>query len=500
VGYGKGWIAGLRNFIAVKEAKDWVAEGYDKYNRQGNAFVTPQTLGMLPEVILPPNQLRWMFDQPDNVMSTSEGHYEFLHGDYSFVDPIVLQDPYHEHVIHKHLVRNLTAIIPGLAEEVPRAVAAVYGTDTKEWKKLELLQSFMDTIPTLTNRMLLGEPICHERKYLDAVLAFTLDVIRNLSVLFLVPRALHAFVGPVLSLAPKYHYWISSKFTVPVIKKRISDITKKDAGDPEYKDWQEPCDFITWSYRTAQSEGRHDEMRPERIAKRILPLNFASIHTTAMTANDALGMILSAGPEVIEGLREEAHRVRKEEGAWTKQTLSRMVRMDSAIRESQRMAPIALTFAGRKVVSKQGVTTPDGVHIGYGNLVSCPWGPMAADTEYHENPDVYDAFRFSRAQEEYETMSPDEKANCDVLKMKQKGMVTTATYHLPFSHGKHACPGRFFVSHELKIFFAEFLLNYDIKPLAEPPKKMWMIRSVVPLPTTIEVRRRESPWTPESRT
>ena len=61
-------------------------------------------------------------------------------------------------------------------------------------------------------------------------------------------------------------------------------------------------------------------------------------------------------------------------------------------------------------------------------------------------------------------------------------------------------PGRFFVSNELKRLFAELLLNYDIKPLAEPPKRTWFIRAIIPLPTIIELRRRESTWTPEART
>lgn len=32
-----------------------------------------------------------------------------------------------------------------------------------------------------------------------------------------------------------------------------------------------------------------------------------------------------------------------------------------------------------------------------------------------------------------------------------------------FGAGFHACPGRFFVSHEVKIILAELLTNYDLK-------------------------------------
>jgi cytochrome P450 len=438
MGYGKGWIADFRNFTALTKSKEWLFAGYNKYSREGKIFVLPATLGMAAEVVMPQSQMRWMFDQPDTVLSTSEAHYDSLQGDYSFMSPIILKDPYHEHVLHKNLVRNLNAIIPDLEEEIPRTIAEVYGTNTEEWKKLDVLESFMKMIPVLTNHMLLGESLCHERKFLDAVLGFTTDVIRNQSLMFLVPKALHPIVGTLLSLPVKYHYWLTSKFTLPMIKQRISDLEKRDAGDPEYKSWKEPNDFITWTYRTAQAEGRLDELQPDRIAKRILPLNFASIHTTSLTAYETVISIMSSGPEVVEQLREEAHRILQEEGGWTKNGLSRMYRFDSAIRESQRASPIALTFIHRKVVARDGITTPEGVHLKYGTLLSCPWMALAGDTEIIEKPEEFDAFRYSRPREEYEAMSTEGKENVDALKLKQTGLVTTGVHHLPFGHGRHA--------------------------------------------------------------
>jgi hypothetical protein len=59
-------------------------------------------------------------------------------------------------------------------------------------------------------------------------------------------------------------------------------------------------------------------------------------------------------------------------------------------------------------------------------------------------------------------------------------------------------PGRFFVSHELKMIFAHLLLDYDFKPLAEKPKKFWVVRYQVPAPATVQVRRRKSVWTPDA--
>ncbi|KAL5116601.1 hypothetical protein ACEQ8H_005479 [Pleosporales sp. CAS-2024a] len=498
-GYGKGWIAAVRNFYAVTKNKEWLLSGYEKYSKNNKIFLLPATLGIQAEIVVPTSQMSWMFDQPDSVLSSSASHYDLLQGDYAFVEPIILRDPYHEHVMHKNLVRNLNAIIPDLADETPQAVEAVFGMDTTAYTKLETLDAFLRIIPRISNRMLVGPRLAHEPKYLDAVVGFTQDIVRTQLLMTLFPKALHPLVGPLFGLASTYHYWLSSRYTLPLIEKRLQDIRRHESGDPEYKDWVAPHDFITWTYYTATAEGRPEELRPDRIAKRVLPLNFAANHTTSITAADALGLILSAEPSVLDSLREEAHRVWREEGGWTKQGLNRMHRMDSAIRESQRVSPIASTFVARKVVAKEGVVSPEGVHIGYGTALTCPWMPVALDEDMMDAKDatVFDAFRYSRAKEAYDLMTPDEKRQADALALKQTSMVTTSHRHLPFGHGRHACPGRFFVSYELKLIFAHLLLHYDFKPLPEKPKKMWLVRYIVPLPTHFEVKRRKTVWQPE---
>ena len=41
--------------------------------------------------------------------------------------------------------------------------------------------------------------------------------------------------------------------------------------------------------------------------------------------------------------------------------------------------------------------------------------------------------------------------------------VTTSPEHLIFGHGKHACPGRFFASNEIKVALTHLLMMYDWK-------------------------------------
>lgn len=439
VGHGKSWIAAFKNALAgTRDSKQWTQEGYEKYSKHGQTFVLPAMLGGRAEAVVPREQISWMLEQPDSVLSTQDAHYDQLNGAYSFVTPDLLKDPYHERVVHKHLARNLNDLVPELDDEVTRDMDELLGRDTEKFVKLDMLDAMMRVIPGITNRMLAGEPLCRNREFIDNMLGFTMDVIRGMILFTFIPQALHPIVGAIAGLAPKYHYWRIQRSSLPVIEKRLDDIRRKDAGELGYEKWTAPNDFITWTIRTAMADGRDVELEPKRIALRLMPINFAAIHTTAMTGQSALLDILSAGPTVLSALREEAlHSYVSNGNKWTKAGLSSMHRMDSAIRESQRHSPIALTFIARKVKAKEGITSPEGVHFEQGTLISAPWTPIASDEDIFERAEEFDAFRYSRKREELEAQKTATTA-ADALKLRQNSMVTTSDRHLPFSHGRHA--------------------------------------------------------------
>lgn len=83
------------------------------------------------------------------------------------------------------------------------------------------------------------------------------------------------------------------------------------------------------------------------------------------------------------------------------------------------------------------------------------------DPELHQDPDTWNPYRFLRMREQPEMET-------------EALLVTTSPNHLAFGHGKHACPGRFFATTEIKIILCHLLIKYewelapgtDIKPMA----------------------------------
>jgi len=499
VGEGKGLWAWLKgNVTYVFHYADWVQDGYKKYAKNGQPFIIPSTAMMHSQIVLPRSQTSWMLDQPDHVLSTAAAQSEALHGKYNFLGAHYMEDPYHARVIHKNLARHLNELIPDMEDEVRFSVDTVFGLDTEEWKKVNVWESWLAIVPYITNRMLVGYPLCRNKEFLANCVAFTDDVIRNMFLIGLTPMIVRPIIGHLAAIPNWWHWKKASKLSLPVINQRFHDRARKAAGDPEYDNWVEPEDFITWTIRTAEIDKNAFELQPEVISKRIMPVEFAATHTTSMTGHGVILDLLSSDPALgyLEGIREEAARVLKEEGGhWTKTGLSRLVRLDSAIRESMRVSNFAQTLVERKVVAAEGIThKEEGWHVPYGRHFTLNLHGLHRDSDLYENGDGYDAFRYSRPREEFEAKSQGDKGSEEGLKLKQLGMVTTGDAHLAFGHGRHACPGRFFVAHELKMALAYLFLNYDIKRLPERPKTNWVGAICIPaFQSCIEVRRRKVP-------
>lgn len=157
-----------------------------------------------------------------------------------------------------------------------------------------------------------------------------------------------------------------------------------------------------------------------------------------------------------------------------------------------RLSNFATRGVPRKIIAKEGLRNDEeGWTAPYGSYVCVDQQNRHHDESIYPDPYVFDAFRFSRLREKYGAEHPDMQDSEEFLKMRNLSMTTTGENFLAFGHGKHACPGRFFVQHELKMMLAYITMNYEIPYLAERPANQWIGSAVIPPPTaTLKVRRR----------
>lgn len=389
-----------------------------------------------------------MLELPDHVLSAKEAHQDVLRNDYQFLG---VDDHFPIQTIHKHLARNIAGLIPSIQEEVHSALDAVLGKDTENWKSLNLWEAWLGIVPRVTNRVIVGAPLCRNQDFLSAQVAFADDVVRNSFLLDMFPRVLQPLVGPLLVLSNRWHWRKTHSLAEPLITQRIHDMARKGAAgsDPAHKGWRPPEDMITWLIRQAQTNGFANRLTADLLSKSILSVEFAAIHTTVLTGFNLFLDLLSSDPSLnyLDTIREETTRVFTEENnTWTKQSLARLPRTDSAIKESMRISHIARSLTHRKVVAPEGVTNPaEGWHAPYGASLMLDLGGTHTDPALYEDPDRYDAWRFSREKELYEARSSAATAadgkGADTeegLRIKRLSMVTTSPEYLPFSHGRHA--------------------------------------------------------------
>jgi hypothetical protein len=105
-------------------------------------------------------------------------------------------------------------------------------------------------------------------------------------------------------------------------------------------------------------EAQGKESQDEYLVRRIFAMNFASIHTTSMVRSSMPHILsllthllslrqtfthslfyLASNPEYWSALREEVEDVTNREG-WTKSAVDHMFKIDSFVKESQRLHPL----------------------------------------------------------------------------------------------------------------------------------------------------------------
>ncbi|KAI9772566.1 MAG: hypothetical protein M1839_002448 [Geoglossum umbratile] len=497
------------NWRGLTRAHELIVEGYYRYSKNGKFFIISNFMSG-PEVMVPPEEIPTILSQPENILSAIEYHRELMQSDYTFSHPLILRNPIHVETIRKSLTKNLGALVADIAEEIKDGFDEFWGLDTENWKEVVVHPLMMKIVARVSNRILVGSTLCRNQQFLDSAAKHSQTIIFGAMTIRFFPSFLKPLLARIVTLPNRYHFRKWGKHILPLVKQRIANTQRKDK-DPKC-DWEEPNDFLQWQIRQSLLQPDPIEHREDVIASRIESVNFAAIHTTLMAATSIIFDLYGSPPEkgYVETIREEAVRVLGEhDGVWTRTGLSRLIKLESAIKESLRSRGGGSRIITRKVVAPEGFTFGDGLHVPYGSRVGAPSWPIHHDVDYYEAPMEYDAFRFSRPREEFEAKRRAEMKNqpdnheltknsvngadsAELIRYKNQSVVTTKDTYLPFGHGRHACAGRFFAASQLKLITAYITMNYEVEQLPERPPDTWFVDSVLPpMKSSLKVRRRK---------
>ncbi|EED82919.1 predicted protein [Postia placenta Mad-698-R] len=465
------WIGALRY---VSHSAEILREGYAKWSSfralRRDARRTAHHLGSVYKggvfkhaepggwcvVVTGSRKIEELHRAADDELSFIAATNETLQVPYT-LGPNVASNLYHVPIVRSQLTRALPVQFPELRDEIVCAFGDAVGMP-EEWKAVPAMEVVMDVVARTSNRLFVGLPLCRNADYCELNKQFTIDVFTGAAIINLFPSVLKPIARRLLTKVPQ-RIARGMKHLQPMIEERFHLI------EAHGNDWPDkPNDLLQWLMDAAQGEER--TMRA--LVLRVLTVNIAAIHTSSLCLQTFINALylLAAYPQYIAPLRAEVEAVVESEG-WTKAAMNKMRKVDSFLKESNRYTGLGAKSMTR--LALKDFTFSDGTFIPAGTTISAPAHAVHFDEDIWPNADVFDPFRFSSLREEEGEGAKHQ-------------MVSTSLDYIPFGHGRHACPGRFFAANELKAMLAHVAVTYDVKMEKDGvlPPSMWFGTALVP--------------------
>ena len=303
--------------------------------------------------------------------------------------------------------------------------------------------ALLRVVALVSGRVFVGPELNRNEDFLECSITFTLNIFQSAEKVrehWPIFRRIATYFIPEIKKCNESLAKMKSLMK-PILKER-----HRLAADAQTENI---ADMVSWNIANASANMAYD-LDFQAYAQ--LLVSMAAIHTTSLTSTNAW-LDLAAHPEYLDRLRREVVDVLASEpaGALTKTGMSKLRKLDSFLKESQRMHPLGAHSFDRKVTARS-LTLPNGLRLPRGTYIAAPnLAPSSCDDlPVWQDPERFDGFRFEkmRARPGFENRFQ---------------FASTGTDSLNFGHGTHACPGRFFAANEIKLILVHLIMNYDIK-------------------------------------
>jgi cytochrome P450 len=337
-----------------------------------------------------------------------------------------------------------------LEEELNAAVDDYFpelvGQEAGRWNKFQPYQVLGKISARLAARALVGPELCRNETWLDISVNYTESLFRTIVILRIFPEWTHTTLRCFL---PSYwngkHYVRAAKRLLGPIIQDLLD--KNDRGEWAPASDDAESNVLCWLADTAKGRDRD----AETLAHVEVLLALASVHTTLLRMVNVLYDI-TAEPKFTEEIRNEIQQTfDADNGNWSHGTYARLGKLDSVLRESQRMSPP--TILGLKRLFKESFTFEDGTHVPRGAYTAMPVHAIENDPTVTADPTIFDGLRNYRLRQ----------ARLDTKNREEYLFSSPEATVLSFGYGKSACPGRFFASLVVKLVFVKLLTEYDFR-------------------------------------
>lgn len=369
--------------------------------------------------------------------------------------------PWAVSVIKSELTPGIPRLMPVISEEIDVALER-FMPPCDDWTPVCIFALSQEVVSQVSARVFVGLPLCRNARWQELCRDYT-------DLAFGASREIKRWKPwqrPFVALfIPKLRKLLRARrdaisFMKPYVKGRA-------AGDGAGRD-----DFTEWIRSKTPPEIAHNY---NLLAEIQCQLAVAAIHTTSMGLTHSVYDLVQ-NPEYLPILRAEVEDVVLGASAaaggdgYNRDTMAKLRKVDSFIKEAQRFNPAGFTtfkrMVMRDIVLSDGKLLPagtlievDGYHRYFEPATGRQLGLLAAGEAGDDDEAAaaglarFDGLRFYRLRE---------RAGADKASHQ---FATSNNDYLQWGLGRHACPGRFFASNEIKSILSKLLLKYDMAAL-----------------------------------
>ncbi|KAK4867921.1 hypothetical protein LT330_007580 [Penicillium expansum] len=363
-------------------------------------------------------------------------------------------------IVQKRLSPMIDKMSGILSNTMDEALQSQWSEET-EFHEIPLHATVLAMVSRVTGRVFVGAELSNNPDWLRLSVTYTVNA-------FMASKELGKYSWPVR--------WIVQWFNVRAQQVRASLKEARQILTPILAQRAQERAANGGKSTTEDAIEWHQQLVGDRKSDGVVVqvgLALSAIHTTGDLLFKTIGQ-LAHHQEVIPAVRKEIADAISTHGL-NKTGVYHMQLLDSIIKETQRLDAVALAIMNRYATEE--VELPNGVTIPKGSQTSVITDIMRSEKTY-ENAKEWDPYRFY---------------NIRRSGQEQKGQLVSATAeHFAFGFGKHACPGRFFAAHELKIMLAHILLKYDFEYIGTDRPKVRVVGTDVLADNSprMQVRRR----------
>ncbi|KAF2197573.1 cytochrome P450 [Delitschia confertaspora ATCC 74209] len=405
---------------------------YDAFNEQteGKKILRIPIFGQ-KLYMLPAKYVDELKSLPEATLSSSYAVSDYFLGSYTTLDHSMFGDSTWR-VVRDFLTRRLSMLVAPLSEECIISFEEEFPI-CEDWTLVDIHSHLLKIIGRMTSRVFVGNQLSSDPSYRQTCIDYATCVFQASGLL----KAFPAMLRPTLCLFNphiwriRFHYLNAKRHLLSEIAQRRQSAVKQE-------------NMLDWLIANSGSED------PLGIVKRQLGLSFAAIHTTTNHLTNVL-LDLAArwdqyAPELIE---EITQALSEDEAVLKKSTLSKLSKLDSFMKESQRLNPPSALSFNRKLM--RPLILSDGTYLPESSYIAAPSGPLGQSDDHFLRSSDFDGFRFHR-----------KRQKATGLEKSATYFTSTGIHSMVFGHGRFACPGRFFASLESKTVLVYILLNYRL--------------------------------------